>query len=80
MKFQDAISMPHTHTHTHTNIHTDKPKPICPPLFQSWGHKNAVVSEKASFNFNMLMSLGQSQEMTFTNTHITLLTQLVVCV
>ena len=70
MKFQDDISMPHTHTHTHTYIHTDKPKPICPPLFQSWGHKNAVVSEKASFNFNMLMSLGQGQEMTFTNTHI----------
>ena len=33
MKFQDDISMPHTHTHT------DKPKPICPPLFQSSGHK-----------------------------------------
>ena len=30
MKFRDDISMPHTHTHT------DKPKPICPPLFQSW--------------------------------------------
>ena len=29
MKFQDDISI-----HTHT----DKPKPICPPLFQSWGH------------------------------------------
>ena len=42
--------------------------------------KNAVVSEKASINFHMLMSLGQGQEMTFTNTHITLLTQLVVCV
>ena len=37
MKFQDDISMPHTHTHT------DKPKPICPPLFQSWGHINNVV-------------------------------------
>ena len=42
--------------------------------------KNAVVSEKASFNFDMLMSFGQGQETTFTNTHITLLTQLVVCV
>ena len=35
MKFQDDISMPCTRTQTHT----DKPKPICPPLFQSWGHK-----------------------------------------
>ena len=32
MKFQDDISNMNTH------IHTDKPKPICPPLFQSWGH------------------------------------------
>ena len=32
MKFQDDISNMNTHTHT------DKPKPICPPLFQSWGH------------------------------------------
>ena len=34
MKFQDDIS------NMNTYIHTDKPKPICPPLFQSWGHKN----------------------------------------
>ena len=27
----------------HTYIHTDKPKPICSPLFQSWGHKNGVT-------------------------------------
>ena len=37
MKFQADISMPHTHTQTY--IHTDKPKPICPRLFKSWGHK-----------------------------------------
>ena len=36
MKFQDDIS--NMNTHTHTYIHTDKPKPICPPLSQSWGH------------------------------------------
>ena len=35
MKFQDDISMSHTCTQTHR----DKPKPIYPPLFQSWGHK-----------------------------------------
>ena len=34
MKFQDNIS--NMNTYTHTYIHTDKPKPICPPLFQSW--------------------------------------------
>ena len=39
MKFQDDISNMNTHKHTHT----DKPKPICPPLFQSWGHKKIRV-------------------------------------
>ena len=34
MKIQDDIS------NMNTYIHTDKPKPICPPLFQSWGHEN----------------------------------------
>ena len=42
MKFQDDISMPHTPTH--------KPKPICPPLFQSWGHKKNA-SERSEFFF-----------------------------
>ena len=37
MKFQDDIS--NMNTYIHTYIHTDKPKPICPLLFQSWGHK-----------------------------------------
>ena len=41
MKFQDDISMPPP-PHTHT----DKPKPICPPLFQSWGHKNPKLSDR----------------------------------
>ena len=39
--------------HEYTHTHTDKPKPICPPLFQSWGHnydqykkaRNLVISE-----------------------------------
>ena len=31
MKFQDDIS------NMNTYIHTDKPKPICPPLFQVGG-------------------------------------------
>ena len=37
MKFQDDIS--NMNTYIRTYIHTDKPKPICPLLFQSWGHK-----------------------------------------
>ena len=41
MKFEDDISNMNTHKHTHT--HMDKPKPICPPLFQSWGHKNSTL-------------------------------------
>ena len=46
MKFQDDISNMNTYIHTyiptyiHTYIHTDKPKPICPLLFQSWGHND----------------------------------------
>ena len=35
MKFQDDIS--NMNTYIRTYIHTDKPKPICPLLFQSWG-------------------------------------------
>ena len=31
MKFQDDIS--NLHTYIHTYIHTDKPKPICPHLY-----------------------------------------------
>ena len=36
MKFQDDIS--NMNTYIRTYIHTDKPKPICPLLFQNWGH------------------------------------------
>ena len=40
MKFQDDIS--NMNTHIHTDIHADKPKPICPPLLQSWGHNENI--------------------------------------
>ena len=43
MKFQDDISNMNTHKRTHT--HTNKPKPICPPLFQSWGHKKEILNK-----------------------------------
>ena len=61
MKFQDDIS--NMNTYIHTYIHTDKPKPICPLLFQSWGHKNlvqngSVVSEKIRFEFLYIHDLG----------------------
>ena len=44
MKFQDDISNTNTYIHTYvrTYIHTDKPKPICPLLFQSWGHNEGA--------------------------------------
>ena len=42
MKFQDDIS--NMNMYVRTYIHTDKPKPICLLLFQSWGH-----NEKACF-------------------------------
>ena len=35
MKFQDDIS------NMNTYVRTDKPKPICPLLFQSWGHNQS---------------------------------------
>ena len=64
MKFQDNISNMNTHTHT------DNPKPICPPLFQSWGHNNFfgikllhahlqyVCNTPAKYQINILKALG----------------------
>ena len=56
MKFQDDILNMNTHTHT------DKPKPICPPLFQSWGHKNPNIpndlAEIVNFHFSHYKSMG----------------------
>ena len=48
MKFQDDISNMNTyiHTYVHTYKHTDKPKPICPLLFQSWGHNKVAICPK----------------------------------
>ena len=44
MKFHDDISNMNMYvrTYIHTYIHTDKPKPICPLLFQSWGHNEGA--------------------------------------
>ena len=50
-----------------TDAQTDKLKAICSPLFQSWGHKKVKwFLRKTSFNFDMKMTLGQSQEMSLT--------------
>ena len=65
MKFQDEISNLHTYIHTYT--HTDKPKPICPPLFQSWGHKNPplgllqndIVEKLKGQPFLVILPLGR---------------------
>ena len=56
MKFQDDISNMNTYTHTHKR--TDKPKPICPPLFQSWGHKNWVGSWGGQVGGGWMLCLG----------------------
>ena len=29
-------------THGRTDARTDKPKAVCSPLFQSWGHKEPI--------------------------------------
>ena len=42
MKFQNPYFKKKLNGRTHglTDGRTDKPKAICSPLFQSWGHKN----------------------------------------
>ena len=63
MKFQDDISNMNTYIHTyvrtyiHTYIHTDKPKPICPLLFQSWGHNKSILSVSVCFFYHGVFSL-----------------------
>ena len=52
MKFQDDIS------NMNTYIHTDKPKPICPPLFQSWGHNELVDEIMIHHNLFIILLLG----------------------
>ena len=54
MKFQDDIS------NMNMYIHTDKPKPICPPLFQSWGHKK----KSNGAQFTLCGFLGKSAYIT----------------
>ena len=55
MKFQNPsfkiFSNGRTHGRTDAQTHgrTDKPKAICSPLFQSWGHKNLVSTLALSF-------------------------------
>ena len=56
MKFQDDIS-----NMKHTYIHTDKPKPICPPLFQSWGHKNQKSTIKPMLQVEFMLFLSENK-------------------
>ena len=60
MKFQDDIS------NMNMYIHTDKLKPICPPLFQSWGHNKRGTHLADTFDifksdFNILCTVGFPQ-------------------
>ena len=41
IKIQDDIS--NMNTYVRTYVRTDKPKPICPLRFQSWGHNEKNV-------------------------------------
>ena len=59
MKFQDDIS------NMNTYIHTDKPKPICPPLFQSWGHKNVYPTAVSSKQGETFRSAKITEELFF---------------
>ena len=48
MKFQNPSLNFFERTDERTDAHTDKPKAICSPFFQSWGH-NYIIGEKGIF-------------------------------
>ena len=52
MKFQDDIS------NMNTYVRTDKPKPICPPLFQSWGHKELLTKVTVQSRYNLFSTIS----------------------
>ena len=72
MKFQDDISNMNTYIHTYvrTYIHTDKPKPICPLLFQSWGHNDLItdlethpgISDHYAVTYNVNLTVKQQKK------------------
>ena len=66
MKFQDDIS--NMNTYIRTYIHTDKPKPICPLLFQSWGHNNMEAKNKQNV-YNHVMVVVISSKDCFWSIH-----------
>ena len=50
MKFQNpSFKFFFERTDEQTDGRTDKPKAICSPLFQSWGHKNCLSSHSCHF-------------------------------
>ena len=61
-------------------IHTDKPKPICSPLFQCWGYKtksmspkplyNTIVEVQANFHINYLFRVISRVKCILTCTYI----------
>ena len=46
------LDAPYTHTHT------DTPKPICPQLFQRWGHNKTPGSYKSSGSIRHKLLFG----------------------
>ena len=65
MKFQNPSLNRRTNAHTHT----DKPKAICSPLFQSWGHKNQILTSIKGRN-----SVANLQKTKIYNTNLDLVT------
>ena len=47
-----------------TYIHTDKPKPICPPLFQSWGIITTWNTYSKTFNKNYTKTTALERSVT----------------
>ena len=59
MKFQNPSlnSVLNGRKDERTNGRTDKPKPICSPLFQSWGHNQNGVRHRLGRTIVLLASM-----------------------
>ena len=56
MKFQNpSFKMFLKDGRTHRDGRTDKPKAICSPLFQSWGHNNSLLKLSLAHDLNLVM-------------------------
>ena len=55
MKFQNPSL--NSVTDGRTNGRTDKPKAICSPLFQSWGHKKYIATKACVLKLPIIYKL-----------------------